>query len=136
MKIDQKAVDDLKKIYYDLFNDRRKRLLMTSKSTFLFTLYYLGHYFKNPSAPFHQEMCQYLSDDDLYNVLFVMFRWSAKTSFVKWDFLRNIVFAKRKVMFWASANGQSAADNLFDIALNLQSNKRLIADFGELFYSK
>ena len=130
-----KTEDEVKQIYFDLYNNREKRLIMTKKSLFLFTLYYLGHYFKNAPASFHKEMCADLSNDELQMILFIMFRWSAKTTFVKADFLRNIVFWLRRMMFWSSADWVSAWDNLFDIAVNLQSNRKILADFWELYWS-
>lgn len=38
------------------------------------------------------------------------------------------------MMFWSSADWGSSSDNLFDIALNLQTNKRIIADFWQLYF--
>jgi phage terminase large subunit-like protein len=56
------------------------------------------------------------------------------TSLVKIKLMHDICYKKKNFIIWTSKDKKKAEANLFDIALELQTNKRLIADFGQLFY--
>jgi len=124
--------EEISRLFYNLFNDKEKRLAMVRRSTFLFAFYYLNKTFKSPIAPFHKEMSQALDNDYIQNILMIMFRWSWKTTYIKADFLKQVCFWLRKVMVWASADWSS--DNLYDIARQLQTNPRILSDFWSLYF--
>lgn len=67
-------------------------------------------------------------------LLEIAFRESAKTSYAKIDFIRNICYGWSKMMFYTCYESEASENNLLDIALELQTNKYLINDFGQLFF--
>ena len=58
------------------------------------------------------------------------------TSIAKIKIIHNIVYNKKKFNIWTSFDQKKAESNLFDIALELQTNKKLISDFGQMFYEE
>lgn len=74
-------------------------------------------------------------NDTLIGVLWEMFRESAKTTIAKIKIIHNIVYEKKHFNIWSSFDKSKANANLFDIVIQLQTNKKLIADFGQMFFS-
>lgn len=121
----------------EILLDREMRLYACSKSLLLFSLYYFPHYWSHKSSNFHKEFCSWLDSLDKWDLQYLVlcwFRWSSKTSFAKQDLIRNIVYGKKKMCLFVSYDEDTSRDNLFDVALELQTNKRLIADFWQLYY--
>lgn len=118
--------------------DERKYL--TSKSFGLFAIYYFQEYFKYSLAPYHYEMIKELErldrGDDIRELVFIMFRESAKTTLSKLYLIWLITFNKRKYINVDSFDKENAERILFDIAYELSNNNRLKADFGILFSKK
>lgn len=56
------------------------------------------------------------------------------TSLAKMKVIHNICYNKRKFMIWASFDERTAKSNAYDIALELQTNERILEDFGQLYY--
>lgn len=83
---------------------------------------------------FHREMYADLNFKDKIGVLWIMFRESAKTSLAKIKIIHSVCYNQKKFIIWVSYDQKKAEANLFDIALELQRNDKLIADFGQLFY--
>lgn len=101
-----------------------------------FALYYFPDYFKHGLAPFHNDFA-----DDLDNLsngvdsedVWVGFKESGKTTFAKMWIVYLIAFKKKHYINIDSADGKNAAELAFETALELQTNKRIINDFGQLF---
>ena len=74
-------------------------------------------------------------NDNLVGVLWEMFRESAKTTLAKIKVIHNIVYKKKHFNIWSSFDKSKANANLFDIVIQLQTNKKLISDFGQMFFS-
>lgn len=85
---------------------------------------------------FHKDMYEDLLFTDWNVVEWIMFRESAKTSLAKIKIIHDIVYKKKHFILWTSFDEKKAKGNLYDIALQLQTNKNLIADFGQLFYEE
>jgi len=85
---------------------------------------------------FHKEMYDDLKEMNysLIGALWEMFRESAKTTLAKIKIIHNICYKKKFFNIWASFDQKKAEANLFDITLELQTNKKIINDFGQLFY--
>lgn len=118
-------------------SDERKYLC--SKDFSLFFAYYFTEYISYPFAPYHFGMFEDirgLMNGTYREVAWIMFRESAKTSFSKIFILWLIVYNKRKYLNVDSFSITNAERILFDVVLSLQTNKKLKADFGELFNSK
>lgn len=120
----------------DVIEDKDKRIYACEKNLWLFSRVYFGRYHHFEMPDFHFDMYEDLAYEDLIGVLWVMFRESAKTSLAKIKIIHNIVYNKKRFNIWTSFDQRKAESNLFDIALELQTNKKLIADFGQLFYEE
>lgn len=118
---------------------REERVFLCKKDFELFFCYYFVDYIKFPFAPFHYDMFQDIQDllDGKYReVAWVMFRESAKTSIAK-GFLTYLVCYRIKMYpNTDSFDKENAERILFDLVIDLQTNPRIKADFGELFNSK
>lgn len=104
----------------------------------LFFVYYYARYIKYGFAPFHYEMFDDVDDlikGKIRELAWIMFRESAKTSIAKAFVVWCIVYKKKNYINYDSYDKGNAESALFDIVTEMTSNRRLIADFGEL-YSK
>ncbi len=115
---------------------KETRKYLCEKSLMYFSIYYFTkfHFFKMPQ--FHKDWYKDLMFNNLTGLILVTFRESAKTSLAKIKLIHNICYAKKKFIIWTSYDQAKAEANLYDIALELQTNKKLIADFGNLFFEE
>jgi phage terminase large subunit-like protein len=116
-----------------------ERTYLCSKDFSLFLSYYFTEYLKYPYADFHYEWFQDLKDlmnDDIRELALIAFRESAKTSFSKIFLVWLIVYNKRRYINVDSFSITNAERILFDVVFALQTNPKLLADFGELYNSK
>lgn len=121
-----------------LGNNRAKRLYLCEREPFLFAYYYFTEYFFYEPAPFHEDFfedCKELATGKIDEALWVAFRESSKTSIAKialaaWC----ICYAKKKYINWDSYDGDNSEAALFDIALALQTNTKILRDFGHLYW--
>lgn len=105
----------------------------------VFFLYYFLEYVKYPFAPFHFKMFDDIKDlmtGDIREVAWIAFRESAKTSISKIFLLWLVAFKKKLYINVDSFDKENAERILFDIVLEMQVNKRLKQDFGELYNAK
>jgi phage terminase large subunit-like protein len=111
-----------------------------TRSNFLpWFVYYYIDYIKFDFAPFHYEMFNDISDltnGTLRELAWVMFRESAKTSIAKGLITWLICTEKYKYINVDSFDKENAERMLFDAILELQKNKRILADYGELYNVK
>lgn len=121
----------------DLPKDVRK---MVCKNNFgLFLTYYFPHYIGYKFAPYHYEMVDDwhdLIDGTITELAWIMYRESAKTSFAKMGFCYLIAYDVDPYINADSYDGDNAERFLFDVAFELQTNKRIIEDFGQLYNTK
>lgn len=113
-----------------------ERRYLFSLSPKYFAYYYFTNYFKYPPAPFHEDMWEdytKLMDGELTEVAWIMFRESAKTSIAKICLIHAICYQRKKYINWDSYDKGNAEQALFDVTVALQTNQRLIADYGELY---
>lgn len=114
----------------------KKRMEICRDNIYLFSLYYFTDYHKYDTPDFHMDMYDDLEYRDWQYVVWVMFRESAKTSIAKIKLIHNIAYKKKLFNIWVSFDEKKAESNLFDVALQLQTNSKLIQDFGQLFFNK
>ena len=127
-------MEELQKVILEGKPQERKYLFELSPKYFAY--YYFTHYFNYPPAPFHDDMWedyQKLMRYELDEVADIMFRESAKTSITKICVIHAICYKQKSYINWDSYDKSNAEQALFDIALELQTNQRLIADFGHLY---
>lgn len=116
--------------------DKERRKFACERNFFLFSVYYFTGYHFYETPQFHLEMYEDLTFSTWRYVLWVMFRESAKTSIAKMKLVHNIVYEKKKFNVWVSFDQGKAESNLFDVALTLQTNEKIIEDFGQLYYEE
>jgi phage terminase large subunit-like protein len=113
-----------------------ERKYLCEQSFGLFAIYYFSEYFKYPLAPYHYDMvqdCHDLLDGKIREVVWLMYRESAKTTFAKLFVLYLICTNKRRYINVDSFDKENSERILFDVAFELSNNNRLRADFGALF---
>jgi len=118
---------------------RDERVFICEHDFKYFFLYYANEYVTYPFAPFHWEMFRDLNDlsqRKIRELLWCMFRESAKTSFAKIFLLWLIIYKKRKYLNVDSFDKVNAEGILFDTVSSLQTNQKILADFGQLYNKK
>lgn len=133
--IDQRIIDLL------INGTAGARRLICEKEPMFFAIYYFPEYFKFKIPPFHYDFYQDikdLSEGKLNEAVWDAFRESAKTSIAK------IALACWAICFnkfngyinWDAYDKSNAEAALFDVTVALQTNKKIIADFGQLYFKK
>lgn len=119
-----------------IHGSKEERVYLCGEDFSLFFCYYFVDYIKYHFAPFHYEMfndVRNLFNDRYREVLWLMFRESAKTALAKGLLLWILAYKKRRYLNVDSFDKENAERILFDIVLEMQINQRFISDFGELF---
>lgn len=119
--------------------DKNIRKFMCSLDPKYFAIYYFPEYFDYKIPEFHYDFYEdgrKLVMHELKEAAWVGFRESAKTSLAKIILLWIICFRYRRYINVDSHSKENAENFLYDIALQLQTNQRLIEDYGHLFYRK
>lgn len=135
-ELDGRALDIL------LAGTRDERTYLCSLDPKYFAIYYFSEYFTYKIPPFHYDFyedCGRLLDpfDNIKEALWEAYRESAKTSIAKIAFITwAICYKKREYINVDSEDKANAEALLFDVTIALQTNKRIIADFGHLYYRK
>lgn len=133
---------------------RDERIYACARSFKLFAVYYYAHYFRYKIAPFQDEFYQDFEDlvyGRIKEAAWVGYRESAKTSIganmgLAWIAARKLVIDALKakgenVDSWGvrryvnvDCYDKTNAENLlFDLVTELQTNDKIIADFGQLY---
>lgn len=126
--------EELFKVMTDGTPEERKYLFELSPKHFSY--YYFTEYFSYPPAPFHNEMWQDYQDlmsIELMDLMWEEFRESAKTSIFQIGLIHGICYNNFNWANWSSYAKENAENALFDIAIELQTNERLKADYGDLY---
>ena len=111
-----------------------ERKFICEQEFMYFCLYYFTDFFTHKPPDFHFEAYQDLKFDRYKFLIWEWFREGAKTTIVKMFIIWCICYAKKHYIIFICYEKDTAKSRLYDIAFWLQSNKRLIADFGQLFY--
>lgn len=105
-----------------------------------FALYYFPEYFKFSIPQFHRDLytdCKDLTNGSVDEIMWCIFREGAKTSIAKIALIVWVIAFKLKTNIkWDSYDDGSGDNALFDVTVALQTNKRLISDFGHLYHMK
>ncbi len=113
-----------------------ERVFICGESFEYFCYYYYSDYFVYESPEFHWDFfadCEKLVSGELREALWIAFRESAKTTIAKMFVVWCIAYKKKKYIAWDSYDGTNAESALFDIIFALQTNKKILADFGRLY---
>lgn len=122
--------------FHNILEDRESRIIACEDNLALFSLYYFTKFHHHKMPEFHKEMYRDVSFEKLDGVVWEMFRSSAKTSITKIALIHGICYQRYHFPIWVSFDEKKAASNLFDVAIELQTNQKLIEDFGQLFYDE
>lgn len=115
------------------------RKAICEKSFETFFAYYFSEYIQYPFAPFHYEMFEdlrALQIGDINELMFIGFGESAKTSISKAFLVYIICYEKRYYLNVDAFDKGNAESILFDVVLSLQTNQKLVSDFGQLYNTK
>lgn len=116
---------------------KTERKYLCEQEFALFAMYYFAEYFTYAIPGFQWLMYKMLNEfvrGRFKFLLWIMFRESAKTTIAKIYVIYCIVYRKKRFINWDAYDKGNAEAALFDIATWLQTNKRINADFGQLFY--
>ena len=133
-----KSINYSKALKILLSDDIEARKALCGESFELFFKYYYAEYHHFPTPDFHKDLFQ-----DLHNLvdgvtreqLWLMFRESAKSSIAKAFVVWLITYEKKHYIVYDSYNKKNAEQALIDIANTMQTNTRILQDFGHLFFS-
>ena len=116
-----------------------ERVVVCKHDKALFSAYYFAHTKKYPFAMFHYGFFagfDRLLAGKLFELVLLGFRESAKTSLVKELIIYLIAYRLEDYIVWDSLDIGNSKRALFDIVVEMQTNKRLKQDFGELYNTK
>lgn len=115
---------------------RNARMYLCERSLLAFSVFYFSEFFLYLIPGFHQDFysdCEDLADGILREALWIAFRESAKTSIAKIFVVWCICFNKKKYICYDSYDKENSESALFDIVDALQTNKKILNDFGHLY---
>lgn len=125
---------------YVIHGSPAMRKAICEREPLYFAAFYFTEYFSYKIPDFHFDLyedCKGLTNGNLDEAMWCIYREGAKTSIAKIALLIwAICFKKKKYIGWSSYDGDNAESALFDTTVALQSNKRIISDFGHLYYKK
>lgn len=105
-----------------------------------FALYYFSEFFTYKIPDFHfdfYEDIRLLVANELDEAAWIAFRESAKTSIAKTALVCwCICYKKKRFINYSSEDKDNAEAALFDIVVALQTNRKIIEDFGQLYHMK
>lgn len=134
MKIDKRIFNLM------VSGSRAQRVKICEQEPMYFALYYFSQYFVYTIPPFHYDFyqdCKDLTNGTLEEAAWIAYRESAKTSLAKVALLVwCIVYRKKNYINVDSYDKGNAESFLFDATVALQTNKKIIADFGQLYHKK
>lgn len=115
---------------------RDERVYICGQDFKYFFLYYFTGYITHDFADFHFDFfddANDLSNKEIDEAAWVAFRESAKTSIAKGFYTWIGLYKKRQYCTYDSYEKENAELALFDIANTFSTNKKIIADFGQIY---
>jgi hypothetical protein len=119
--------------------DKGRRRYVTEQSLVYHAVYYHPEFFYYAIPPFHWDLYddfECLTKGELKEAAWIAYRESAKTSIAKIGLEWLIVNRKKRFLNVDAYDKGNAEGVLLDVAVSLQTNRRLINDYGQLFYSE
>lgn len=132
-RFNTKALDIL------LDGTREQRVYLCSLDPKYFAAYYFPEYMDYKLGDYHFDFfedMQRIAEGGIDEAAWVAYRESAKTSIAKICLCWLICYAKKKYINVDSYDKSNAEAILFDVTISMQTNRKLIADFGQLYYRK
>lgn len=119
--------------------DKGKRRYITEQSLVYHAVYYHPEFFYYAIPPFHWDLYddfECLTNGELKEAAWIAYRESAKTSIAKIGIEWLIANKKKRFINVDAFDKGNAEGVLLDVAVSLQTNKRLISDYGQLFFQE
>lgn len=120
----------------EIIENENARHYVCERSLLYFIVYYFSEYLTYPFAPFHHDMIQGYQDlieGEINELCLIGFRESAKTSIARLGLVWTICYNKKHNTNYDSYDKSNAETALFDVVSALQTNEKIIADFGHLY---
>lgn len=117
-------------------NDPVARISICEEYKLIFAMYYFPNSFDRAFAEFQYDIWNILDNKIWEEAILIGFRESGKTLMAFVDFIHGIVYRKFHFGGILSVDGKKASNHTYNIAVQLQTNKRLIADFGQLYFDE
>lgn len=133
-EIKEKDIGLYKKTKERILNSKAFREKYFKKNFYTFCLYYFTNTFTFESADFQKDFCKDLQEE--LNILFQGFRESWKTVYFKYFFIYCIVYKRKRFMHLIAFDKLKAKSKLYDIVNHLQTNRKILNDFWQLFYQE
>jgi len=111
-----------------------ERKFICEQEFMYFCAYYFTDFFKYKTPDFHFEGYDDLKFENSKYLIWMWFREAAKTSIIKMFITYCVVMKKKRYILYDCYDKANSERHLYDIATWLQTNKRLISDYGQLFY--
>lgn len=117
-----------------------QRLELCRREPMYFAIWYFPEYFTHKIPPFHYDFysdCKALTDGTYDEVAWIAAREFGKTALAKIALIIWCIAYKKKNYINVDSYDKSNAESiLFDVTVALQSNKKLISDFGHIYHPK
>ena len=133
-KIKEKDIKLYKQVKKKILTSKIFRVNYFEFNFYTFCLYYFTNTFTTPSAQFHKDFCKELQENQ--NILFQWFRECWKTVYFKYYFIWNILYRKKIFQLFVAFDKRKAESKLFDIAIQLQTNIKILNDFWQIYYTQ
>jgi len=122
----------------EMLSVRRLRYFLCRDSLYIFGIYYFTHYFFMKSAPFHKVMAEDAEFKGSHKFLYwIMFGESAKTTWAKIKIIHLICYAShfnKRNIGWVAHDLKKSTKQVMSLTRELKGNKKIIQDFGHLFW--
>lgn len=125
--------DKRKEIIRELNKNKNIRIKYFENNFYSFALFYFPMFFNCNSAEFHKEWANKFKW--WLNCLLIAFRESWKSIWLMVYIIWIICYKKKRFILYYSYEQTLSAARLFDIIVQLKTNKKLIEDYWELFPS-
>lgn len=121
---------------WEILDKKETRIEACRNNILLFSIYYFQHYQHYQTPLFHKDLYSDLLFENNSGALWMAFRESAKSSLAKIKIIHAICYNYKHFINWTSFDQKKAEGNLFDVVIELQTNQRILADFGQLFFDE
>lgn len=132
--LDKRAIEIL------VHGTRDDRVELCRQDPKYFAIYYFSEYFEYKIPQFHLDFyddCRALVHGEIDEAAWIGYRECAKTSIAKTAYITwMICYQKKRFINVDSYDKANAESLLFDVVVNLQTNQKIIRDFGHLYYRK
>ena len=124
-------MENYQKIITRIQKNRDFRIALCSQRLRWFAYTYFGHYIKYPSAPFHEDIYNKSEDWDIKFLEIIVFRGSAKSTIANLILsIWAVISKKAHFTVMASDTFSQCKSHIYNLKAELDTNKKLIEDFG------